>query len=81
MVRFERYAAAQKWKVDRQLISALQGCALDIMLFYPQEKITDYDALKTAFLKRFDKTEEEFRLKFRRCRPEIIKLSHNFQFV
>lgn len=81
MVHFERYAAAQKWKVDKQLISALQGCALDIHVLLPPGKKTDYDALKTAFLKRFDKTEEEFRLKFRRCRPEIIKLSHNFQFV
>lgn len=80
--RFERYATAQKWKKDSwavNLSALLQGRALDVYALLPQEKATDYDALKTTFLKRFEKTEDGFRQKFRRCRPE--KLSYNFQFV
>lgn len=38
------------------------------MLFKPQGKATDYDALKTALLKRFEKTEDGFRQKFLTCR-------------
>lgn len=73
--RFERYITAQKWKKKTvwQLISALYFKVVHsmYMLFYPRKKATDYDALKTALFKRFEKTEDGFRQKFRRCRPEV----------
>lgn len=72
--RFKRYATAQKWKKDSwavNLSALLQGHALDVYALLPQEKATDYDALKTALLKRFEKTEDGFRQKFRRCRPKV----------
>ncbi|XP_061184347.1 uncharacterized protein LOC133192347 [Saccostrea echinata] len=72
--RFERYAAAQKWKLDSwavNLSALLRGRALDVYALLPQEKALDYDALKTALLKRFEKTEDGFRQKFRKSRPEV----------
>ncbi|XP_062609199.1 uncharacterized protein LOC134270945 [Saccostrea cucullata] len=72
--RFERYAAAQKWKFDSwavNLSALLRGRALDVYALLPQEKALDYDALKTALLKRFEKTEDGFRQKFRKSRPEV----------
>lgn len=57
------------WAVN--LSALLQGHALDVYALLPQEKATDYDALKTALLKRFEKTEDGFRQKFRRCRPKV----------
>lgn len=74
MRRFERYPTAQKWNVDSwavNLSALLQGRALDVYALLPQEKATDYGALMTALLKRFEKTEDGFRQKFRRCRPEV----------
>lgn len=56
--RFERYATAQKSEKDSwavNLSALLQGRALDVYALLPQEKATDYDALKTALLKRFEK--------------------------
>ncbi|XP_061176104.1 uncharacterized protein LOC133185059 [Saccostrea echinata] len=72
--RFERYAAAQKWKLDSwavNLSALLRGRVLDVYALLPQEKALDYDALKTALLKRFEKTEDGFRQKFRKSRPEV----------
>lgn len=71
---FERYTTAQKWKEDSwavNLSALLQGRALDVYALLPQEKAADYDALKTALLKRFKKTEDGHRRKFRRCRLEV----------
>lgn len=61
--RFERYATAQKWKKDSwavNLSALLQGRALDVYALLPQEKATDYDALKTALLKRLKKQKMGF---------------------
>ncbi|XP_062599280.1 uncharacterized protein LOC134260747 [Saccostrea cucullata] len=72
--RFERYAIAQKWnegKLAVNLSALLKGRALDVYALLPQEKALDYAALKTALLKRFEKTEDSFREYFRRCRPEV----------
>ncbi|XP_062613758.1 uncharacterized protein LOC134275492 [Saccostrea cucullata] len=72
--RFERYAAAQKWKFDSwavNLSALLRGRALDVYALLPQEKALDYNALKTVLLKRFEKTEDGFRQKFRKSRPEV----------
>jgi hypothetical protein len=36
----------------------------------PSEHALDYDVLKDCLLRRFDKTEDDFKQKFRACRPE-----------
>ncbi|XP_062610662.1 uncharacterized protein LOC134272448 [Saccostrea cucullata] len=72
--RFERYATAQKWNEGMwavNLSALLKGRALDVYALLPQEKALDYAALKTALLRRFEKTEGGFREYFRRCRPEV----------
>ena len=71
--RFERYAHAQGWKIETwatSLSALLKGRALDVYALLPYESACDYDALKTALLKRFELTEDGFRQKFRSCRPE-----------
>src|SRR5688572_9873769 len=66
--RFERYAELQKWERKEWAIflsALLKGRALDVYSRLPAEKATDYDYLKDALLKRFQLTEEGFRVKFR----------------
>ena len=66
--RFERYAEVQKWERKEWAIflsALLKGRALDVYSRLPAEKATDYDYLKDALLKRFQLTEEGFRVKFR----------------
>ena len=70
--RFERYAHAQGWKIETwatSLSALLKGRALDVYALLPYESACDYDALKTALLKRFELIEDGFRQKFRSCRP------------
>ena len=71
--RFERYADVMKWKKDMwatNLSALLKGRALDVYALLPPDQALDYDALKTAVLKRFDLTEDGFKRKFRASRPE-----------
>ena len=71
---FERYSTAQKWKPESwavNLSALLRGRALDVYALLPQEKALDYGALKMALLKRFEKTEDGFRQRLRKCRPEV----------
>ena len=71
--RFERYADVMKWKKDMwatNLSALLKGRALDVYALLPPDQALDYDALKTALLKRFDLTEDGFKRKFRASRPE-----------
>ncbi|XP_065930626.1 uncharacterized protein [Magallana gigas] len=73
--RFERYAEAQKWKPDTwavNLSALFRGRALDVYALLPQEQALNYDALKTSLLKRFERTEDGFRQRFRMCRPESV---------
>ncbi|KAK3109194.1 hypothetical protein FSP39_025154 [Pinctada imbricata] len=72
--RFERYAQAQKWELDTwatNLSALLKGRALDVYALLPADQALRYDAVKEALLKRFDKTEEGFKRRFRSCRPEL----------
>ena len=67
--RFERYADVMKWKKDMwatNLSALLKGRALDVYALLPPDQALDYDALKTALLKRFDLTEDGFKRKFSR---------------
>lgn len=71
--RFERYAQAMQWKEETwatNLSALLKGKALDVYALLPATQALDYDELKSALLKRFDKTEDGFKRKFRSCRPE-----------
>ena len=54
LLRFERYATAQRWKRDKlatKLSSLLKGKALDVYALMPVEQALDYDMLN-MFLKR-----------------------------
>ena len=74
LLRFERYAEAQQWpkKIWATNLSALlRGKALDVYALLPSAEALNYDALKSALLKRYDLTEDGFKRKFRSCRPEM----------
>ena len=73
LLRFERYASAQKWEPDTWatgLSALLQGKALDVYSLMPKEDALNYDKLKVALLKRYELTEEGFKRKYKKCRPE-----------
>ena len=73
LLRFERYATAQKWEPDTWatgLSALLQGKALDVYALTPKEDALNYDKLKVALLKRYELTEEGFKRKYKKCRPE-----------
>ncbi|XP_033726122.1 uncharacterized protein LOC117315829 [Pecten maximus] len=80
--RFEKFAIAQKWNTDNWAVSLsplLTGKGLQVYSSMPSTQIDDYDELKKALLRRYDLTEEGFRLKFRESKPE--KGETAFQFV
>ena len=52
------------------LSSLLTGKSLDVYARLPDEEATDYDKIKIALQKRYNLTEEGFRLKFRKSTPE-----------
>ena len=73
LARFERYAVVQNWHRDTwasSLSALLKGEALNVYYRLPDEDMSDYNALKTALLKRYQLTEDGFRAKFRSARPE-----------
>ena len=73
LLRFERYATAQKWEPDTWatgLSALLQGKALDVYALMPKEDALNYDKLKVALLKRYELTEEGFKRKYKKCRPK-----------
>ena len=72
--RFERFANANKW--DKaiwapSLSALLTGKALDVYSRLSDAAANDYDQLKEALLKRYDLTEDGFRVKFRDAKPEV----------
>lgn len=71
--RFEMYAYAHGWKKQvwaTSLSALLKGKSLDVFARLPTDKALDYDQLKSALLKRFNLTEDGFRIKFRTSYPE-----------
>ena len=52
------------------LSSLLTGKSLDVYARLPDEEAADYDKIKIALQKRYNLTEEGFRLKFRKSIPE-----------
>ena len=73
LLRFEQYATAHEWKKETWatgLSALLHGKALDVYALMPQEDAIDYDKLKCALMQRYQLTEEGFKRKYRKCRPE-----------
>ena len=73
LLRFERYATAQKWKKEdwaTSLSALLKGKALDVYALMPVEEALNYDMLKAVLLKRYELTEEEFKRRYKKCRPD-----------
>lgn len=71
--RFERFAMINKWDAGSwatSLSALLTGKALDVYSRLSDDDAMDYKQLKEALLKRYDLTEDGFRVKFRDSRPE-----------
>ena len=80
--RFERFAKSNKWSEDTwaiSLSSLLTGKGLEVYTSMPADQVDDYPALKKAVLKRYELTEEGFRVKFRESLPE--KGETVFQYI
>ncbi|XP_060603795.1 uncharacterized protein LOC132756686 [Ruditapes philippinarum] len=80
--RFERFAIRQDWERDTwamSLSSLLSGQGLEVFTSLPIEEANKYDTLKRAILKRYQLTEEGFRVKFRQSRP--LPGESVFQFI
>ncbi|XP_041375943.1 uncharacterized protein LOC121388603 [Gigantopelta aegis] len=56
----------------------LKGRALDVYASMPSEQALNYNNLKEALLKRYDLTEDGFRLKFRTGKPETGETFQQF---
>ena len=70
--RFERYAKLQKWDAANWAIALsalLSGKALEVYARIPISDITDYTKIKAALLKSYNHTEEGFRQRFRKSKP------------
>ena len=71
--RFERFAGSQGWPEEIWAVSLsplLTGKGLQVYSSRPSDQANDYEELKKAILKRYQLTEEGFRLKFREGKPE-----------
>lgn len=52
--------------------------ALEVYLRLSDAAVVDYDQLKEALLRRYDLTEDDYRLKFCRSKPELGKSPEQF---
>ena len=71
--RFERFATIQKWETGMWAIilsALLTGRALEIYAQLSTTEAADYNAVKVALLKGYNKTENGYKLKFRDIKPE-----------
>ena len=81
LLRFERFARVNRWEDERwagALSALLSGKALDVYSRLLEEAGIDYRQLKEALLKRYDLTEDGYRLKFRKSRPEPAEKPDQF---
>ncbi|XP_066968303.1 uncharacterized protein [Macrobrachium rosenbergii] len=79
--RFEVLASAAKWlKEDWAIIlsSHLKGAALEVYVRLSPEDALDYNKVSESLMKRFDCTEEGFRVKFRSVKPQKNELVEQF---
>ncbi|XP_065921959.1 uncharacterized protein [Magallana gigas] len=68
---YEKIAGLQKWDKSQwavRLVPMLSGKALEAYSRLSDEESDNYDAIKTAILKRYELTSEAYRDKFRKCR-------------
>jgi len=71
--RFERYAVLRRWKREDwavYLAALLKGRALDVYARLAPSQASDYDVLKQALLRRYALTEQEYKQKFYKSKPE-----------
>ncbi len=71
--RFERIATTQSWPSTQwaaYLSTLLKGKSLEVYSRLTQNDAEDYDAVKTALLKRYEMTEEGFHQRFRSIKIE-----------
>ncbi len=71
--RFERFAKSNKWDETiwaTSLSALLTGKALDVYSRMSKTVAVNYRELKEALLKRYDLTENGFRVRFRKSNPE-----------
>ncbi|XP_078336880.1 uncharacterized protein LOC144626502, partial [Crassostrea virginica] len=81
ILRFERYAEAQNWVESEwalNLSALLKGKALDVYALMPKDDALNYQALKTALLRRFELTDDGFKKKFRHGRPDTYETFSQF---
>ena len=89
LLRFERYATVAGWERSdwaTRLSPLLSGRALDVYSGFSDEQARDFDKLQKAFLQRYDFTEQGYRERFRRAKPEgqespsqfIVRISNYF---
>lgn len=79
--QFERIAACQgleRSELAMALSLLLEGAALSIFERMPSSDSNDYDKVKIALLQRFRLGAEEFRQKFRQCKPEDAETGRQF---
>ena len=81
IVRFEKYAKAEKWEKESWAIylsALLRGRALDVYARLPVAEANNFDKLKEALLKRYEKTEDGYRRKFYSARPDVGETPKQF---
>lgn len=79
--RFERFAENASWPREKwatNLSALLQGKALDVYSRLSPLEAINYDILRDALLKRYQLTEEGFRLKFRNSKQEVGETASQF---
>lgn len=79
--RFEWFADNAKWPKDMwatNVSALLQGKAPDVYSRLSPSEAINYDTLRDAVLKRYNLTEEGFRLKVRNSKQEIGETAGQF---
>ena len=79
--RFERFADTAKWHRTgwaSKLSALLSGRALEVYSRLSKEAARDYGKVKIALMKRYDLTEDGYRLKFRAYKPEVDESPDQF---
>ena len=79
--RYEQYALLQGWKKESwavYLAALLKGKALDVYARLTPTEANNYDVLKGALLKRFNKTEEGYKQQFYTSKAEVNESPQQF---
>ena len=79
--RFQRFATTAKWENTgwaSKLSALLPGRALEAYSRLCEEAALDYDRVQLALKKRYDLTEDGYRLKFRASKPEVDESPEQF---